>query len=375
MKYDVVIIGAGPAGTTAASLLASNGITVLILDKKQFPRNKTCGGLVTDKAISLLSFKLGISTINEIIDYKASSFSLYDKNNFINSAEVSTNINFVTRNKFDHYLLNNATEQGAHLILGVKPYILDNTKLKVNDEIIYFDYLIGADGANSYIRKAIGKTLNKENIALGLQVDVSVNYIWNTDLINVPSIYFGYINYGWAWVFPKNDYLSIGIAGLGVNAKRLHNILYEFLLDLHISHDNIVKHIKGAMIPYGSYIATPASDNFFLVGDAAGFVDPITGEGIYYAILSGIFAAGAILKQGSRPESIYNKECKQHIIRIIRQGVFSRYFFFQQPFYNYAMKKLSGNKKHMVRFAKVLSGEIDYMGYFKSTIKSKFLGI
>jgi len=128
--------------------------------------------------------------------------------------------------------------------------------------------------------------------------------------------------------------------------------------------------VRGAQIPYGSFLAFPAKNNVLLVGDAAGFADPVTGEGIYNAVLSGYIAAD-ILGSGAHANKAkaYRNQCRARIIRSLRQAKLARWFLFEEPFHSLIIRKLHGNPKHMRLFMSVLAGEADYADYFCETVK------
>mgnify|MGYP003378781009 CR=1 FL=1 len=107
------------------------------------------------------------------------------------------------------------------------------------------------------------------------------------------SVYFGVIPNGYGWVFPKKEGYTVGVGGPERNSLKMKEQLLLFLNTLGIVTDSVK--VKGAFIPYGSFPKRLASDHVLLVGDAAGFVDPVNGEGIYFAILSGQKAIQAIL--------------------------------------------------------------------------------
>lgn len=375
MKYDVAIIGAGPAGSAAAAVLSTKGASVLLVDKASFPRDKTCGGLITQKAVSLIAQDLNVKLSDDIILHRSNSFAIYSKRKLVNKATTDANTQFVSRRDLDNRLVEAAADAGACIIFGKRPRITSPKNIRIELDHYSYDYLIGADGVYSCVRRSIGVNLKKTHIALGLQVNVPV--IDKCGLVDVttPNIYFDYIKYGWGWVFPKGDYFSIGIAGLINNARRMREIFAAFLENLEIPSSKYSTRVSGAMIPYGTYLLTPGSNNVLLAGDAAGFVDPITGEGIYYALLSGVLAAKSIAEQPDNALHYYSKLCQEKILRILKQGLLSRFFFFQNPFHKYVLIKFSKNRNHIIRFAKVLSGDLDYAQYFTKTLKAKFIDI
>ena len=373
-SYDVVIIGAGPAGCSAGIMLAKKGMKILLLDKSEFPRKKPCGGLLTEKTYSIITKTLGLNGLDEVIIQKSNGFEIYDGNRFINSAKANNYTYYVSRKSFDNFLLEGAKQAGCVVLTGA---VVSNIKFEsvlIGAESYQFKYLIGADGLNSMVRRHYRIPMPKNNMAVGLQVDVPLNRMPLNLKWDLPKIYFGYVKYGWGWAFPKGDYVSLGLAGLFSKGASLKTAFNLFLADLSCQDASKESQISGAQIPYGSYLSSPGKDNALLLGDAAGFVDPITGEGIYNAILSGVIAAD-ILSNSAYTNKLkaYKTKCREMIINPLRQGMIARWFLFEEPFHSLAMKRFHGNTKHMKLFMRVLAGDVDYLNYFFETVKRKFI--
>lgn len=295
MKYDVVIVGAGPAGMAAAHTLINNNISCCVIDKQIFPRNKLCAGGVTNKAMELLhTLNLGETFLgkNTVVSTGA---SLYVEYNHIIDLKSKGETYLVDRFEFDDYLVDSYKNKNGAMIEGIKVSCISTAKKKIvlsDNNIIDFEYLIGADGAVGTTRKLIDE--NHKTNGFCLQIDIEKNKIdYKSDNM---SLFYGVIPYGYGWIFPKDEYVTIGI---GANFDKSIDYKKEFkifldTLGVKYSQENF----KGAFLPFGNYIENPVNDvnNMILVGDAAGFADPITGEGIYFAILSGIKGAEVITK-------------------------------------------------------------------------------
>ncbi len=361
--YDVVIVGAGPSGCSTAITLAKKGANVLIIDKSFFPRPKLCGGLITEKTLCLLENNLGLLKIKSDMQYESNGFEIYFKRQFLNKVYSNNSIYFISRKILDNRLFKKVQEMGCKTIEGERVTKISNDSLEIGNERIYFNILIGADGANSLVRKKMGLKLNKRKVGFGIQVDVPVDLCPNFH-DNLPKIYFGYLKYGWAWVFPKGNYFSIGLGGLKRKKDSMKKSFYDFIRDLGLTDVLDNTHLQGAWIPYGSYLRRPAKSNFYLVGDAAGFVEPITGEGIYFALLSGILAGESICSSNSNKEESYVSKCSERIFVTMRQALISRPFLFTEPLNCIAMKRFSKDKKYMERYMEILSGSLDYKNYF-----------
>ncbi len=370
--FDVVICGAGPAGCSAAITLANHGVKVLLFDKSKFPREKPCGGLLTEKTYQIITNTLGLEKIDSVIQYRSNGFEIYDTDEYVNSAITEESTYYVHRRDFDNFLFESAKEAGCLVLTNTEIEAQDINKIKMKGKWYKYGYLLGADGVHSSVRRLANMSHSNKNIAFGLQVDVPLKS-WRpeSDWEN-PKIFFGYVKYGWGWIFPKGDHLSIGLAGLFESPKMTRDVFHRFLKDLSCFDHSKDNQVRGAWVPYGSYTRNPCKGNVFLLGDAAGFVDPITGEGIYFAMLSGNCAATAIIEDiNSDAPRRYQRLCNSTIIKPLRQALLARWFLFEEPFHAYAMKRFMGNTKHLKLFLKVLSGTVDYKGYFTETIKRK----
>ena len=360
MNYtsDVAIIGAGPAGSTAAYLLSKVGLNVMLIDKYLFPRNKLCGGLVSVKTLKLLEqiFNETEQSLNEkqIINLSSNKFEFVCKKKSLGKFYTKTPTHFVERKLYDKFLLDKALDSGAKIIYGeeVKEVDLDSNTLVISKgKTISSKYIIGADGANSITRKEFEKlgALDKEswltNLGFALETFIDKDKLsFETDIM---YLYFGYMKTGYAWVFPNKDKAVIGIGGLlkELNNKDLKDIFTNFLMSLGIDKktvDDCIKDIRGHPIPFGNFIENPVYKNTILIGDAAGLVNPVTGEGIYYAQRSAQVAVDAILKdytnQGNLVEN-YTKNLNLYLMPELLSTRKSRNMYFR-IFNNYYLGKI-----------------------------------
>ncbi len=292
--FDVIIVGGGPAGSAASFTLANSGISVCVVDRYTFPRDKLCGGLLTLRSKKIFDEIFGISW-DPVIDMVSRGVRFYYKSNLLNSVEDYKDLYFTTRYNFDNYLLRQSEKAGTNLFLGnaVKSInIKDNSIALGNGTLLTYDYLIGADGVNSIVARTLfGKSFDKSTIAYALEIEIPINDKYKR--IDDPEIYFGVVRWGYGWVFPKKDTLTTGIGGLH---EKNEDIKKEFLDFLKMRFGEVPEvKIKGNYLPFGNYREQPGGNNILLCGDAAGLVDPITGEGIAFAMQSGHFAALSII--------------------------------------------------------------------------------
>ena len=329
-NYDIIIIGAGPGGSTAAYLFARKNFKVLLVDKANFPRDKLCGGLLSYKTVKLIEriYNIDINDLiqNNVIDYHTPFYKITYKNKRIISKNIAENeFYLVNRRVYDNFLLTKAKDLGVEVKEGVKIKRIDieNCRIELNNgETIISKILIGADGANSIVRREfIRKNLikNKDwqfNLATGLEC-----FVKRTDLENhkfkEPMITFGFVQYGYNWLFPNKDKIILGVGALNRRNKGyFRTALMRFISSFNIDLTKISP-IEGHPVPYGNFSVKPFYKNkVLLIGDAAGIVDPLWGEGIYYTQKTAEFATIAIinsLKGESSSLEYYETLLRKHV--------------------------------------------------------------
>ena len=211
----VIIVGGGPAGSSAAYTLAKHSLDVCVIDKSSFPRDKLCGGLLTLRSKKVFS-EIFDALWSEVVDFTSHGVRFFHQDKQLNSVENYSELYFTKRMVFDDYLLTLAKNSGAQSIFGNGITSIDIKKkscvLKSGD-IVTYDYLIGADGVNSRVSKEIfGKSFNKKTIAFTLEIEVDRTLVKKQ--ISDPEIYFGVVRWGYGWVFPKKKTLTIGVGGM-----------------------------------------------------------------------------------------------------------------------------------------------------------------
>lgn len=341
MNYDVVIIGAGPAGVAAAHNLVNNNISCILIDKQKFPRNKLCAGGITYKTFELIkTLKLHneFDIENSIVSEGA---KLYLEYKYIADIKTKGLTYLVDRFEFDDYLVEEFKKKGGVFLEGIGVKNID-TKQNIitlsNEDEIEFKYIIGADGAVGITRKLVDDKFNANGFCLQVEIDKDkFNYEGN-----YMSLYYGIIPQGYGWIFPKQNSYTVGFGGEYDKKIDFHNEFEKFINNLGISYDR--KEFKGAMLPFGEYIKNPINKekNLLLVGDSAGLVDPFTGEGIYFAMLSGIKASNVImngLKTNDKKEiDKYKYEIKEITKHIGKGAKLKKLVYkFRNPIFN-AMK-------------------------------------
>lgn len=345
-KFDIIVVGGGPAGLTSAYQLIKYGFKVLLVDKNTFPRPKLCAGLLTKKTRKLLNYIFSISTDdlkkNEIVDFCSDYYQIYFKDKLIYENGMKDDFYYVHRRVYDNYLFNLVRKSDVEIKEGTVVIDIDLFDSKVitkEGNEIKADYVIGADGANSVIRKKIIAKRDdiklkdfKKNMAVSLEAIVPRSEV-KLDFDH-PILYYGILNWGYGWIFPRSDSLVIGIAGLKKDNSNFKDIFMDYLDLIGVKNKDI--DYSGWQLPYGNFLREPFYNNTLLVGDAAGLVDPLTGEGIYYAHYSGLLAAKAINKSENYNRNListYKKSLDEEILlRLDRFKKLSKIFYGQPPF-------------------------------------------
>jgi flavin-dependent dehydrogenase len=219
----------------------------------------------------------------------------YYKERFLNGIRDYRPTYLTCRSSFDAYLLELAEKQGAAVYQGAPVVSIDQTKNAVSlrgGRTLLTDFIIGADGVNGRVaRHLYPNHPERGNLALGLEIELPRERF--DRVVNDPEIYFGFVRWGYGWIFPKRDTLTIGISGLLTENPDLKTRFADFL---HSACEDIPDlPWKGHHLPFGSYRRVPGKKNVLLAGDAAGLAEPITGEGIAFAMQSGKYAAEAMI--------------------------------------------------------------------------------
>jgi len=376
--YHVIIVGAGPAGSAAAYTLASAGLDVCLIDKSVFPRNKLCGGLLTLRSWKIYNQIFKTDWAPTILN-TSRGIDFYYRNRFLCSVDDYSSLFSTQRSIFDMFLVQQAKGKGAVFLQGmpVKTVDIQSSSVRLqNGKILKAAYIIGADGANSILARSLpGNSFNKKNMALGLEMEVPILEKYNKR--NQPEIYFGIVNWGYGWVFPKKETFTVGIGGSLKKNKDIRNVFKHFLKQRF--GDVPRGNIKGHFLPFGNYHPKPGCNNVLLCGDAAGLVEPITGEGIAFAMQSGHYAAQAVLyaTNQNNPQSAYRHYLEKYhqITRLFKYANVMKYFIFpkisEKIFINTLPKTRTVPRKQM----DLMADAIDYKDYVKFLLKKLFLAI
>lgn len=317
--YDAIIIGMGPAGANAAYHLGRSGLKVLALEKRSLPRSKLCAGGITAKAFPLLEFDYTPAVEQEV----RSAYISFRHGQAIHYPDLEKAGCVVDRRVFDYLMAMRAKEHGVEIRENESVVKLNENNGFIRVTTGSRDYrcraLVGADGVTGFTARYLGRKNN--STLLGLEVKVPKSYPVISANGDRLGFFFGDIPRGYGWLFPRKNDASIGI-GIDLNlagVSRRH--LESFLGRLKIPEEYAAE-ARGHLIPAFSPFKCNhfCRKNILLAGDAASFVDPITGEGIYYALKSGEAAAHAILntRPGASASGIYKEAVENDILRELR---------------------------------------------------------
>jgi geranylgeranyl reductase family protein len=289
---DVAIIGAGPAGSMLAYLLARDGIRVALVEKETFPRNKVCAGGLPAKVLRILPFDISSVIEREIFEVTVTHRLGSEFTKTYSKPLVYT----AGREKFDSLLAEKAGSAGALFLDGQKfSHISFEDRLwavKTDGASIKARVLAGADGAHG----AVARTLSLrpcEEFHTGLQVEVPIRSAKETIAPDKRIAFdWGMLTDSYGWIFPKRETLCIGVKGPMSLGRRLMDYLESFLSHYRIPWDR--QKLSGHLIPHRLRNNPITTNRALLVGDAAGLADFWTGEGIFHAIRSSETAAPRI---------------------------------------------------------------------------------
>lgn len=309
-NYDLVVIGAGPAGALAAALASSAGFTTILIERnKQHP--KVCGGFISKRSLSLLPREINLHhrSFQKIQQLKV---SMHDRT-YSYQAEQALGL-LVMRTDFDNLLIDYACSRGAVFCEGLKLSKIENVKTATQnmhlltltggnglEQVFQTRYLIGADGALGNSARLNGMKKKDGLTGWGIaRICFNKNHAPDrAGLIFYPLPFLG----GMGWSFHAHGWTNRGVGGL-VQPKKLVEI-YHTLFPEDSGNKN---HLPAWPLPFLGPVKKAASENMILVGDAAGLVEPFSGEGIFNALLSASLAIEALNqanKSGYSTEPFY----------------------------------------------------------------------
>lgn len=292
-RFDAIVVGAGPAGSSAARELAAAGARVLVLDRAEFPRYKACGGGIPLRTQDLLPFP-----IDSVVEDACSLLRVTHggRHGFVRDSGTPF-AHMVMRDRFDALLLDHAQRAGAQFRPGTRVTALErngHVTVRADGFEAEADYLVCADGAHSPVGRMAGLGDGIAECA-AWEVEVRAPADRLRAYRSTALIELGYNPWGYAWLFPKRSVLSFGIVLPPELAGTMKAEVSRFVARLGLAGAD-VDIARGHKIRFRRGAERIANGTALLAGDAAGMADEFTEEGIYYAIESGRIAARNVMR-------------------------------------------------------------------------------
>lgn len=313
--YDVIVVGAGPAGASAAYVLAKQGVRVALLEKASMPRYKPCGAGLVTRAIQSLPFD-----VSEVIEHQCytAELNLVDAGMGFRVTRKSPVVSMTMRENFDFLLYRRAAEAGADVRGNCKVSGIEGRRDRVDVHTLKGNFsgafVIACDGALGQIARMAGWEETRKLIPV-LEWEVFLPRTEFDRFAGIARFDFGYFPSGYAWIFPKKDHLSIGLGGKKRVEGGLRTVLERYIKESGITRiSSIEKH--GYVIPLSARTGSLVKGRVILAGDDAGFVDPVTAEGITFAIKSGQCAGRAIVEGSFEEDEVRRRY--DHLLKSVR---------------------------------------------------------
>ncbi|WP_299624311.1 geranylgeranyl reductase family protein [uncultured Tenacibaculum sp.] len=370
--FEVAVIGSGPSGASTAFHLAKQGISTVIIEKETLPRYKTCGGGFVYRGRKDLPFDIASVVERE---FNTVDILLGSKLHFQTIRKDPT-ITMIMRDSFDNLIVEEAKKLGVTLLEGNKLISLDfqndKTVLTTDKQEITANFIVAADGALSPTAKMAGWNEETRKLIPALEYEIEVpeedfNRLKDSVRFDIDAI-----PYGYAWSFPKKNHLSVGVASTKKARINLKQYYQEYLKTLGIN--TIIKESQhGFQIPIAPRTDGFVKNNVFLIGDAAGFADPITAEGISNAIYSGVLAAKAISESNNnldKAKELYLEKLNEKLLPEIQTGLWlAKWFYEQKTIRNILLKKYG--QRFSDAMADIFHGDRSYPTDIKQAITRK----
>ena len=341
--FSVAIIGSGPSGASTAFYLGKQGIATVIIEKETLPRYKTCGGGFVNRGKKDMPFD-----ISEVVEREFCKVDTYFNNHekCYHSKKDKPIITMIMRDAFDNLIVEKAKEFGVTLLENHKllriDFVDEKSILKTSQGDISADFIIAADGVLSPTAKMAGWKKDTRKLIPALEYEVEVSAEDFTRLSKNVRFDIDAVPYGYAWSFPKKNHLSLGVLTTKKGKINLKEYYKKYLQTLGIK-EIIKEDAHGFQIPLAPRTDGFVKNNVFLIGDAAGFAEPITAEGISNAILSGKYVAEALIESNLVLNLASEKYLEKLNIKLLPElksgGLLSKFFYHNNPVRNYLLNK------------------------------------
>lgn len=367
-RFDAVIVGGGPSGAVAARNLARSGVKVAVVDGSH-PREKACGGGLTGWALELAGSEmaggLSIDTVAFEAGGRVARVALPD----------ATFLHIYSRAAFDAALLRAAQIAGADVIAArVTGFVRQGTIWTVRTALgdLQAAWLLGADGASGVVRKQVFRPFERSQISIA-----AGSYV---DGVNTREVAIAFIDAprGYLWSFPRHGHLAVGTCAQAddTTPNEMHRVT-DAWLDRHPPARGRPRRRYAWPIPSLTASAIdreqPAGDGWMLLGDAAGLVDPITREGIYFALRSGLLAADAL--RSSTPARTYAARVRDELHDELRRAARLKAGFYRPRFTRLLIEALDQSAAIREVMIDLVAGRQPYRGLKRRLLGTLELGL
>ena len=293
-RADVIVVGAGPSGAIAALVLARAGVRVRVFDRARFPRDKPCGGGVTVRCAAMLPFSLD-PVVEDVVT--AARLTMGDGREITRTTKAP--LTFMTqRRRLDAFLVEQAQAAGVEFrdgqtVTGAARRADGTYTITVGGETHTSRVVIGADGANGVVGNRLGYDAIPDG-AVALEGNIRFPNGVPARFRGAVALHFGDMPGGYGWVFPKGDHANFGVGGWEAEGPRLRDHLRR-LCEAHGASFDDLEELRGYRLPLREPGSTLARGRALLAGDAAGLIDPVSGDGMFEGFLSSQYASEAVL--------------------------------------------------------------------------------
>lgn len=353
--FDLAVFGAGPAGAAAAATAARAGLSVALIDKARFPRDKLCGGGVTGRALAVMDRVFGLAADPETT-LTATHVRLMAGERVLGDWSDAPTMHMVMRRDFDARLVAAALSAGARDMTGRRVREVDPAAPAVvleGGERLAARVLVGADGAAGVTARALhGRPHDPATVAFALEAEADARPDATVE-IDLAAAAWGY-----GWAFPKRGGLTVGVGGVQARNPDIR----ARMADYGRRHGAAGLRCKGAFLPTGHVVRGRGA--VLLAGDAAGCVDPVTGEGIAWAMETGALAGQAAVQAlaAGAPGSAAARHWRAiaHVRRELRRARLWSHLVHRPALRSRCHSLLERHPRLQARFLDLLAGRLDY---------------
>ena len=292
-NVDVAIVGAGPAGSVCAYRLAKAGARVMLLDRARFPRDKPCGGGLTGRALRELPID-----VEDVVEDRVDEFEFRLRYGATYRRRAHQPLVAMTqRARLDALLASAAADAGAEFRDGIKVKTLEESEagdfvISCDGERIKARCVVAADGANGRSSAQLGLAGDR-TLGVALEGNIPNSEIESRQYRSRAVLELATVPGGYGWVFPKADHVNLGVGGWEESGPDLREHLVR-LCEMHHTRSSALRNVRGHRLPLRKPGAPLAKGRAALIGDAAGLVDPVSGDGMFECFVSARLCATAI---------------------------------------------------------------------------------